>query len=79
MFEQHASSTNKRPPEYILLESGCTLRDVMNAFNETSYDTLEERLRLLVGPDFKKSSVCFGCQGLLIGSLVCAILERLFS
>ncbi|WZZ54557.1 hypothetical protein YC2023_054664 [Brassica napus] len=66
VFEQHASSTNKRPPEYILLESGCTLRDVMNAFKETSYDTLEERLRLLVGPDFKKSSVCFGCQGPMV-------------
>ncbi|KAF8086423.1 hypothetical protein N665_0626s0015 [Sinapis alba] len=66
VFEQHASSTNKRPPEYILLESGCTLRDVMNAFKETPFEALEERLRLLVGPDFKKSSLCFICQGPMV-------------
>lgn len=73
VYEQHASSANKRPPEYILLESGCTLRDVMNAFKETPFETLEERLRLLVGPDFKKSSLCFICQGLLIG--LCNIIK----
>ncbi|KAJ0260155.1 Acyl-CoA N-acyltransferase with RING/FYVE/PHD-type zinc finger domain-containing protein [Hirschfeldia incana] len=66
VYEQHASSANKRPPEYILLESGCTLRDVMNAFKETPFETLEERIRLLVGPDFKKSSLCFICQGPMV-------------
>ncbi|KAG2308430.1 hypothetical protein Bca4012_082474 [Brassica carinata] len=66
VYEQHASSANKRPPEYILLESGCTLRDVMNAFKETPFEALEERLRVLVGPDFKKSSLCFICQGPMV-------------
>lgn len=63
MYEHHASSTNKRSPEYILLESGFTLRDVMNACKETPFDTLEEKLRAVVGPDLKKSSLCFSCQG----------------
>ncbi|CAH2060374.1 unnamed protein product [Thlaspi arvense] len=66
VYEQHASSTNKRPPEYILLESGCTLRDAMNAIKETPFDRLEERLRVVVGPDLKKSSLCFNCQGPLV-------------
>ncbi|CAH8361218.1 unnamed protein product [Eruca vesicaria subsp. sativa] len=66
VYEQHASSTNKRPPEYILLESGCSLREVMNALKETPFETLEERLRLLVGPDFKKPSLCFICQGPMV-------------
>ncbi|CAH8358998.1 unnamed protein product [Eruca vesicaria subsp. sativa] len=66
VYEHHASSTNKRSPEYILLESGFTLRDVMNACKETPFDTLEEKLRGVVGPDVKKSSLCFNCQGPLV-------------
>nr|VDD08140.1 unnamed protein product [Brassica oleracea] len=66
VYEHHASSTNKRSPEYILLESGFTLRDVMNACKETPFDTLEEKLRAVVGPDLKKSSLCFSCQGPLV-------------
>ncbi|KAF3553685.1 hypothetical protein F2Q69_00012284 [Brassica cretica] len=50
----------------ILLESGFTLRDVMNACKETPFDTLEEKLRAVVGPDLKKSSLCFSCQGPLV-------------
>jgi hypothetical protein len=63
MFELHASSNNKRPPEYILLESGFTLRDVMNACKENPLATLEEKLRVVVGPILKKSSLCLSCQG----------------
>ncbi|KAG2327400.1 hypothetical protein Bca4012_036400 [Brassica carinata] len=66
VYEHHASSTNKRSPEYILLESGFTLRDVMNACKETPFDTLEEKLRGVVGPDLKKSSLCFNCQGPMV-------------
>nr|AAD21504.1 hypothetical protein [Arabidopsis thaliana] len=66
MFELHASSNNKRPPEYILLESGFTLRDVMNACKENPLATLEEKLRVVVGPILKKSSLCLSCQGPMI-------------
>ncbi|KAF8111175.1 hypothetical protein N665_0076s0167 [Sinapis alba] len=66
VYERHASSTNKRPPECILLESGFTLRDVMNACKETPFDTLEEKLRGVVGPDLKNSSLCFNCQGPMV-------------
>lgn len=63
IYEVHASSTNKRPPEYILLESGFTLREVMNACKEGPLATLEEKLRGVVGPTLKKSSLCLNCQG----------------
>ncbi|KFK32359.1 hypothetical protein AALP_AA6G231300 [Arabis alpina] len=66
VYEQHASSTNKRPPEYILLESGFTLRDIMNACKETPLPKLEEKLLLVVGPALKKSSLCFNCQGPMV-------------
>ncbi|VVB01774.1 unnamed protein product [Arabis nemorensis] len=66
VYEQHASSTNKRPPEYILLESGFTLRDVMNACRETPLPKLQEKLLLVVGPALKKSSLCFNCQGPMV-------------
>ncbi|EOA26504.1 hypothetical protein CARUB_v10022553mg [Capsella rubella] len=66
MFEVHASSTNKRPPEYILLESGFTLRDVMNACKENPLATLEEKLLVVVGPSLKKSSLCLNCQGPMV-------------
>ncbi|XP_010557371.1 PREDICTED: uncharacterized protein LOC104826393 isoform X2 [Tarenaya hassleriana] len=63
VFESHASSTNKQPLDYILLETGKTLCDVMNACREPSLFTLEEKLQLVVGPTMKKSSLCFNCQG----------------
>ncbi|XP_019083615.1 PREDICTED: uncharacterized protein LOC104703609 isoform X2 [Camelina sativa] len=66
MFEVHASSTNKRPPEYILLESGFTVRDVMNACKQTPLATLEEKLRVVVGPTLRKSSLCLNCQGPMV-------------
>ncbi|XP_010521715.1 PREDICTED: uncharacterized protein LOC104800570 isoform X2 [Tarenaya hassleriana] len=65
VFESHASSPNKRPPEYILLETGNTLRDVMNICRNSSLATLEGKLRVAVGPTMKKSSMCFNCQGSL--------------
>uniref|UniRef100_A0A1J3EIH4 Chromodomain-helicase-DNA-binding protein 4 n=1 Tax=Noccaea caerulescens TaxID=107243 RepID=A0A1J3EIH4_NOCCA len=66
VFEQHASSANKRPPEYTLLESGYTLRDVMNAIKETPLASIEEKLRLVVGSALKKSSLCLSCQGPMV-------------
>ncbi|KAL1191053.1 Increased DNA methylation 1 [Cardamine amara subsp. amara] len=66
VYEVHASSTNKRPPEYILLESGFTLREVMNACKETPLATLEEKLCGVVGPTLKKSGLCLNCQGPMV-------------
>ncbi|XP_027343821.1 uncharacterized protein LOC113856269 isoform X2 [Abrus precatorius] len=63
VFELHAGSANKRPPEYIYLENGTTLRDVMNACCGFPLDSLEEAVQKVLG-DFtmKKSSICLNCR-----------------
>jgi len=65
IFELHAGSANKRPPEYIFLENGSTLRDVMNIFLNTPLDTLEEVVQKVLGSfTMKKSKFCVNCRGL---------------
>ncbi|OIW15789.1 hypothetical protein TanjilG_04324 [Lupinus angustifolius] len=66
VFELHAGSTNKRPPEYIYLENGNTLRDVMNACLGP-LDTLGVAVqKVLGGFTMKKSTICFNCRGVSI-------------
>ncbi|XP_045803126.1 uncharacterized protein LOC123896792 [Trifolium pratense] len=64
VFELHAGSANKRPPEYTYLENGRPLRDVMNACLGFSLDKLDEAVQLVLG-DFtlQKSNICFNCRG----------------
>lgn len=78
-FELHAASANKRPPEYIYLKNGRTLRDVLNACKGASADTLELTIRQAAGcmdaeaskhlVDTKGSAAsvesvqCLNCQG----------------
>ncbi|TKY48584.1 Increased DNA methylation 1 [Spatholobus suberectus] len=77
VFELHAGSANKRPPEYIYIgngNSGYTLRHVMNAFCNLPLESLEEAVQKVLG-DFtmKKSSICLNCRGACKGvsRLVC--------
>ncbi|CAJ1979218.1 unnamed protein product [Sphenostylis stenocarpa] len=49
IFELHAGSANKRPPEYIFLENGHTLRDIMNTFLHIPLDKLEEVVQKMLG------------------------------
>jgi len=63
----HAGSSNKRPPEYICLENGNTLCDVMNACKNSSLDTLDEAIRLSTGfSPSKKSNFCLNCRGFFL-------------
>ncbi|KAK7272190.1 hypothetical protein RJT34_28636 [Clitoria ternatea] len=63
VFELHAGSANKRPPEYIYLKNGNSLRDVMNACCMFPSDSVEESVQTILG-DFtlKKSSICLNCR-----------------
>ncbi|KAJ0084226.1 hypothetical protein Patl1_30553 [Pistacia atlantica] len=63
VFEMHAGSTNKRPPEYIYLENDKTLRDVMNVCKDSPLETLEETVRMVVGSSRIKSGFCLNCRG----------------
>ncbi|RAL46045.1 hypothetical protein DM860_006199 [Cuscuta australis] len=65
-FEVHAGSSNKRPPEYIFLENGKTLRDVLVACKEASVDGLEVAIRNVSGVgDAKRSIFCLNCKASL--------------
>ncbi|KAI9396998.1 hypothetical protein POPTR_004G217600v4 [Populus trichocarpa] len=69
IFVLHAGSSNKRPPEYICLENGNTLCDVMNACKNSSLDTLDEAIRLSTGfSPSKKSNFCLNCRGSITGA-----------
>ncbi|XP_068497919.1 uncharacterized protein [Phaseolus vulgaris] len=73
IFELHAGSTNKRPPEYIFLENGSSLRDVMNTFLNIPLDTLEEVVQKILG-DFtmRTSKFCVNCRGVnVVSKLFC--------
>ncbi|GFZ17836.1 acyl-CoA N-acyltransferase with RING/FYVE/PHD-type zinc finger domain-containing protein [Actinidia rufa] len=80
-FELHAGSSNKRPPEYIYLENGNTLRDVLNACRHAPLDTLEGSIRNVIGCplenklnirnviDFSlenKLTLCLNCKGSIL-------------
>ncbi|XP_030521033.1 uncharacterized protein LOC115734409 isoform X2 [Rhodamnia argentea] len=64
IFELHAGSLNKRPPEYIFLENGKTLRDVMNAVKNAQLDTMEEAVQAVLGSSrINKCNICLNCKG----------------
>lgn len=65
-FEMHAGSSNKRPPEYIYLQNGKTLRDVLVACKDAPADALEAAIRNAIGAgDARKSTFCLNCKGTL--------------
>ncbi|OWM73735.1 hypothetical protein CDL15_Pgr026839 [Punica granatum] len=64
IFELHAGSSNKRPPEYIFLENGRTLRDVMNAVKDSPLETVEEAVQAVLGTSsINKCTICINCKG----------------
>ncbi|KAH9660467.1 PHD-type domain-containing protein [Citrus sinensis] len=63
VFELHAGSSNKRPPEYIYLENGKTLRDIMNVCKDSPLATLEKAVRMVLGSSsMKKANFCLNCR-----------------
>ncbi|KAK8697771.1 hypothetical protein V6N13_113908 [Hibiscus sabdariffa] len=62
LYEVHAGSSNKPAEEYIYLENGKTIHDVMNACRESSLSTLENTLRIVTGSSMKKSRFCLNCR-----------------
>nr|GMD71293.1 putative PHD zinc finger protein [Ipomoea batatas] len=65
-FEMHAGSSNKRPPEYIYLQNGKTLRDVLVACKDAPADALEAAIRNATGAgDARKSTFCLNCKASL--------------
>ncbi|XP_057456312.1 uncharacterized protein LOC130747392 isoform X2 [Lotus japonicus] len=63
VYELHAGSANKRPPEYTYLDNGRPLRDVMNACSNGPLGSMEEVVQMILGQfTLKKSNICFNCR-----------------
>lgn len=62
-FELHAGSANKRPADYIYLENGQTLRDVLNACKQVDLHSLSETILNSIGsyPEQRPLS-CLNCK-----------------
>ncbi|KAK3024427.1 hypothetical protein RJ639_044601 [Escallonia herrerae] len=65
-FELHAGSANKHPPEYIFLDNGATIRDVLNACKSAPLDKLEENIVHVIGSipetgNGKRMLLCDSC------------------
>lgn len=62
-FEVHAGSGNKRPADYIYLDNGRSLRDVMNLCKGIPADLLEQAIQAAVNAG--ESLNCLKCKGSL--------------
>ncbi|KAL1361483.1 hypothetical protein AAHE18_03G007000 [Arachis hypogaea] len=73
LFKLHASRLNKCPPEYIYLENGSTLHDIMNTCLDVPLETLEEVIQKVIGGfPIKKSTFCFNCRDAnVVSRLLC--------
>lgn len=63
-FEIHACNSYRRASEYICLENGKSLLDVVKECRKGSLKTLEETIQSVIGPvPVKKSLFCRDCKG----------------
>nr|GEU82865.1 zinc finger, PHD-type [Tanacetum cinerariifolium] len=63
-FELHAGSSNKRPPEYMFLDNGKTLRDVLNVCKTAPLEEIEGRILKAIGClDKEMPTFCLNCKG----------------
>lgn len=60
VFEQHAGSTKKHPADFIYLQNGNSLHDVVKACHGAPLDMLEAAIQGAIGPVPPKK--CFTCQ-----------------
>nr|XP_027084812.1 uncharacterized protein LOC113706931 [Coffea arabica] len=74
-FELHAGSGNKRPPEYIYLENGKSLRDILNICKDAPAESLELAVQSAIGQ--ARPTFCLGCKAFMHqaapdGPMLCA-------
>lgn len=60
VFEQHAGSTKKHPADFILLQNGNSLHDVVRACHGAPLNMLEATIQGAIGPTPPRN--CFTCQ-----------------
>ncbi|KAK4408447.1 hypothetical protein Sango_0425700 [Sesamum angolense] len=64
-FEMHAGSGNKRPPQYIFLDNGNSLRDVLNACKANLSESLEYVILNAIGRSNYTTAFCINCKELI--------------
>ncbi|KAL0462443.1 UNVERIFIED_CONTAM: Increased DNA methylation 1 [Sesamum latifolium] len=64
-FEMHAGSGNKRPPQYIFLDNGKSLRDVLNACKANLSESLESVILNAIGRSNYTTAFCINCKELI--------------
>ncbi|KAL0436938.1 UNVERIFIED_CONTAM: Increased DNA methylation 1 [Sesamum radiatum] len=64
-FEMHAGSGNKRPPQYIFLDNGKSLRDVLNACKANLSESLESVILNAIGRSNYTTVFCINCKELI--------------
>ncbi|KAK4408448.1 hypothetical protein Sango_0425800 [Sesamum angolense] len=64
-FEMHAGSGNKRPPQYIFLDNGNSLRDVLNACMDNLSESLESVILNAIGRSNYTTAFCINCKELI--------------
>ncbi|KAL6574913.1 hypothetical protein OROMI_012198 [Orobanche minor] len=63
-FEIHACKSYRRASQYICLENGKSLLDVVKECRKSSVKTLEETIQNFIGPmPVKESVICSNCKG----------------
>ncbi|GFQ01017.1 chromodomain-helicase-DNA-binding protein 4 [Phtheirospermum japonicum] len=65
VFEMHANSGNKRPPEYIYLENGKSLREVLNACKANRSESLAMVIQNAIGIANFTTAFCINCKELI--------------
>ncbi|XP_009796874.1 uncharacterized protein LOC107831397 isoform X2 [Nicotiana tabacum] len=69
-FEIHACNSYRRASEYICLENGKSLLDVVKECKKGSLKTLEETIQSIIGPvPVKKNLICPNCKGSFVATL----------
>ncbi|XP_019234167.1 PREDICTED: uncharacterized protein LOC109214681 isoform X2 [Nicotiana attenuata] len=69
-FEIHACNSYRRASEYICLENGKSLLDVVKECKKGSLKTLEETIQSVIGPvPVKKNLICPNCKGSFVATL----------
>ncbi|XP_016475395.2 uncharacterized protein LOC107797055 [Nicotiana tabacum] len=69
-FEIHACNSYRRASEYICLENGKSLLDVVKECKKGSLKTLEETIQSVIGPvPVKKNLICRNCKGSFVATL----------
>ncbi|XP_072967202.1 uncharacterized protein [Typha angustifolia] len=68
-FELHAGSTKKHPSDYIYLDNGNSLRDVLITCTDTSLDMLEAAIQNAIGPmPTQRPFACQNCSEIFLSS-----------